>query len=84
MDKEEPKQLRLAQKDQSKATHSGGQGKREKEEKGNKWVVITILIVSVFISLVFYLSGRKITDDQTPVKIDDPESQLGGVKVYNF
>lgn len=76
MEKEEPKQLKLTPKDPPKATHSGGQGKREKEEKGSKWVVITILIVSMIISLFFYFSGRRGVGDQ--------KNQLGGVKVYKF
>lgn len=79
MDHEEPKQLKLTPKDPSKATQSGGQGKKEKDPKGNKWVILAILVISVIVSLVFYLSGKP------PEKINtNRDNPLGGQKVYQF
>ena len=79
MNEDEPKQLKLTPKDPPKATQSGGQGKKEKDPKGNKWVILAILVISVVVSLVFYFSGRR--PEKTNSNQDNP---LGGQKVYQF
>ena len=72
MDHDEPKQLKLTPKDPPKE-------KKEKDSKGNKWVILTVLVISVIISLVFYLSGKR------PVKTNsNQDNPLGGQKVYQF
>lgn len=82
MDHEEPKQLKLTPKDPLTASQSGGQGKKEKKEgdhRGNKWVILAILVISVIVSLIFYLSGKR------PEKTNSNQNQpLGGQKVYQF
>lgn len=79
MNEDEPKQLKLTPKDPPTALQSGGRGKKEKDPKGNKWVILTILVISVITSLVFYLSGKR--PEKTNLNQDQP---LGGQKVYQF
>lgn len=69
MDHEEPKQLKLTPKDPPKG----------KDLKGNKWVILAILVISVIVSLVFYLSGKR--PEKTNSNQDNP---LDGQKVYQF
>jgi len=79
MNEDEPRQLKLTPKDLPTASQSGGQGKKEKDPKGNKWVILAILVVSVIVSLVFYLSGKR------PEKINsNQDNPWGGQKVYQF
>lgn len=68
MDHDEPKQLKLTPKDPPK----------EKDSKGNKWIILAILVVSVIVSLVFYFSGKR------PEKANSNQEPLGGQKVYQF
>ncbi len=74
MDHDEPKQLKLTNR-----AEGGVKEKKEKDSKGNKWVILTILVISVVVSLVFYLSGKR------PEKANsNQDNPLGGQKVYQF
>lgn len=78
---DEPKQLKLTPVPEGEFKPK--KGKREKEEKANKWVVVIVLVITVLVSLVFYFSGGKQTQEptKTPVKSG---GGLFGPKVYQF
>ncbi len=83
MDHDEPKQLKLLEKKDLPASR---QGKREREAKANKWIVVSILAITIIFSLVFYFSGKKNRPVKpTPVKGNqNRDTPLGGQKVYQF
>ncbi len=84
MDTEEPKQLKLTNRTDGGVTKEKKE-KKEKEPKASKWVVVTILVITVAVSLVFYFSGRRRRPiEQQPAGSQNQESPLGGQKVYQF
>lgn len=74
MDKDEPKQLKLANRSEGE-TGKEKKEKKEKEPKGNVWVVFVVLLITVAVSLIFYFSGPVAPAAETP---------LDGSKVYQF
>lgn len=75
MDKDEPKQLKLTNRSEGETAREK-KGKKEKEPKGNIWVVIIVILITVATSLIFYFSGG------SKLRVDSPN--LGAPKVYQF
>lgn len=74
MDKDEPRQLKLTNRPEGEKKE-----KKDKEPKGNQWVILLILATTVAITLIFYFgNGGKF-------EIAEPTSvPVGGEKVYQF
>lgn len=66
----EPKQLKLLNNE------GEIREKKEKGQKGNKWVVFFILLLTVAATLLFYFSGGG--------KLEMEGPNLGAPKVYQF
>lgn len=82
MDKDEPKQLKLTNRTEGEAGKEKKE-KKEKEPKGNIWVVIIVILITVAASLIFYFTGPvepQIGGKEWTQQEDSP----GGSKVYQF
>lgn len=78
MDKDEPKQLKLTNRSEGEAAREK-KGKKENEPKGNRWVILLILAITIVISLIFYFgNGGKFE------KAEPTSTPVGGEKVYQF
>ena len=78
---DEPKQLKLTPVPEGEFKPK--KGKKENEEKANKWVVVAILVVTVLVSLVFYFSGSG-RPGKKEEKTWPQKSGLFGPKIYEF
>ncbi|OGD71290.1 hypothetical protein A3A84_00570 [Candidatus Collierbacteria bacterium RIFCSPLOWO2_01_FULL_50_23] len=83
MDKDEPKQLKLTNR-------SGGESQKEKKEKkekdskGNRWVIVLLLLATIIASLIFSIGGPARQKSAEENREGNQENPLGAPRVYQF